>query len=225
MRQICRYFLGLLLTASVAGCAVMSAADVAVLVMTLPVPVQTGTVKLSGYSLKPASSEDATELILEAIPPDEGNVHFTGRVEWTGLRRLKQPVGALNQSMGAITDSNILFLWWNKAIERYEILIRLPFTEIYSIELWTPGFGTAIRFCHEMDEIPVGGEVLKIDRQSTLRIMKPGVFIDAEKTREVFVLLDTQLGKKTESPGLPDPCDESPASNEEHPGFGESDSM
>jgi len=119
--------------------------------------------------------------------------------------------------MGAITDFNMLVLWWSESNEQYEVLIRLPFTDIYSIELWTPGFGTAIRFCLARDEIPAGDKILDIDRKSTLRIMKPGVFIDAEKTEEVFVLLDTQFIRKTASQGQPNPCDEVPAPGEVSP--------
>jgi hypothetical protein len=224
MHQIYRCFLSLLLTTQLVGCAVISAAEVAVLVLSLPVPAKTGMVKLAGYSLGPVSSQEATDLLMEAIPPDEGTVYFTGRVEWTGLSRLKQSVGELYQSMGAITDFNILLLWWSESNERYEVLIRLPFAEIYSIELWTPGFGTAIRFCLETDEIPVGDEVLGIERRSTLRVMKRGVFIDAEKTEEIFKLLDSKLKTKTKSQGQPNPCDEVPVSGEEWPkGFGNCD--
>ena len=208
-----------MLTTPLAGCAVMSAAEVAVLILSVPGPAETGTVKLSGYSLGPVSSQEVTDLLLEAIPPDEGNVHFTGQIEWTGLSRLKQSFGELYQSMSAITDFNILFLWWSEANERYEVLMRLPFAEIYSIELWTPGFGTNIRFCLEKDEIPVGDEILGIDRRTTFRVMKPGVFTDAEKTEEIFKLLDSKVIKKTESQGQPNPCDAEEAST----GFGQCD--
>lgn len=206
MHQICRFSVALLLTTSLAGCAVMSAGQVALLVLSLPGPAKSGTVKLSGYSLGPVSSQEVTDLLLEAISPDEGTVHFTGQIEWTGLSRLKQSFGESYQSMSAITDFNILFLWWSEASERYDVLMRLPFAEIYSIELWTPGFGTAIRFCLEKDEIPIGDEILGIDRRTTFRVMKPGVLIDAEKTKEVFKLLDSKVTKKTESQDQPSPC-------------------
>jgi hypothetical protein len=224
MHQIYRFFLGLLLTASLAGCALISAADMVFLALALPGPVQEGTVELPGYSLGPMSSEARDELLLAAIPPDEGIVQFTGRVDWTGLSRLKQPMDELNQSVGAITDFSILFLWWSKANERYEVLIRLPFTEIHSIELWTPGLGTSIRICLEMDRIPIADDVLGIDRNSTLRVLKSGVFTDAEKTEALFHLLDPRLPGPADLNEQPDLCDEAPAPGEQSPiGFGSCD--
>ena len=224
MRRVYRCFLGLLLTAPLASCAFISAADVAVLALSLPAPAQEGTVKLSGYSLGPVSPKETTELLFEAIPPDEGIVHFTGRVEWTGLMRLKQSFSKQYQSMVAVTDTNILFLWWSEANERFEVLIRLPLAEIYSIELWTPGFDTNIRFCLEKDEIPVGDKVLGLERRSTLRVMKPGVFIDAEKTEELFNLLDSKHIGTTQPNVQPNPCEEVPAPSEETSyGFGQCD--
>jgi hypothetical protein len=225
MYQFCRCFLGLLLTISMVGCGLISVADVAILALSAPVSIQKKSVKLSGYSLRSVPSEQETELLTEAIPPEDGKIHFTGRVEWTGLSSLKQSVLTVNQSVAAITDFNILFLWWSEASERYEVLIRLPFTEVYSIELWTPGFGTNIRFCHEKDEIPLGDQVLLIDRKTTLRVLTPGGgFVDAEKTREIFTLLDTQFIGESESQGQRNLCDEVPVSGEELPkGFGSCD--
>ena len=71
MRRICRYFLGLLLTTSLVSCAFISAAEVAVLALSLPAPAPEGMVELSGYSLGPVSPEETTELLFAAIPPDE----------------------------------------------------------------------------------------------------------------------------------------------------------
>lgn len=219
-----RCFLGLLLTIPLVSCAFISAADVAVLVLSSPVPTPGGTVELPGYSLGPVSSEETTELLLGAIPPDEGIFHFTGRVEWTGLSRLKQSFGEQYQSIIAVSDFNILFLWWSEANERFEVLIRLPFTEIYSIELWTPGFGTSIRLCLKMDEIPISDKVLGIDRKTTLRVWKPGAFMDAEKTEELFILLDSKLKGTTESHDQLDPCEEVPAASDEtQTGLGQCD--
>ena len=202
----------------------MSASDLAVLVLAMPGPVQTERVDLSGYSLGPVPSEEVTESILEAIPSEEGNVHFIGRIEWSGLSSVKQSVLTGSQSMAAITDLSIMFLWWSEVSERYEVLIRLAFTDIYSIQLWTPGFGTNIRFCHETDEIPLGDQFLTIERKTTLRVLKTSGFVDAEKTREVFLLLDNQLITRSESPSLQGPCDGAAVSGGESPrGFGNCD--
>lgn len=215
----------LLLTFLLSGCSVISMVDVAVLTLAAPVPGSKKTTNLpEGFSLKPSSPEDPTNLLLAAIPPELGNVYFAGRVEWTGLSSLKQSVLAVNQSMGAITDLSILFLWWSESHERYEVLIRLPFDDIYSVELWTPGFGTNIRFCHEKGEIPFAEGALSIDPKTTLRILKPSGFVDADRTREVFSLLEQQFAEKTKSQGLQNPCDREVFSDEDTPtGFGNCD--
>ena len=224
MTRIIRAFLGLLLTTPMVGCAVFSVADVAVLALGAPWPNQNRSVKLSGYSLEPNSEQNATELLLAAIPSDEGNVYFTGRVEWTGLSTIRQSVLTVSQSMVAITDFNFLFLWWSEAHERYEVLIRLPITDIYSVELWTPGFATNIRLCHENDEITLGDELLIIDRNTTLRVLKSSGFIDADKTKELFLLLDSQLIAKPQPQDISGPCDEVSVPSEEAPlGFGNCD--
>jgi hypothetical protein len=217
MTRFIRAFLGLLLTTPLLGCALFSVADVAVLALGAPWPDQKRSVKLSGYSLKPNSEQNAAELLLAAVPPEEGNVYFTGRVEWTGLSTIKQSVLSVDQSMAAITDFNILFLWWSEAHERYEVLIRLPIKDIYSVELWTPGLATNIRLCYEKDEITLGDEALTIDRKTTLRVVKPSGFIDADKTKEVFSLLDSQLFAKPQPQDLPGPCDEVSVNSEELP--------
>jgi len=220
------HFVGLLLTFLLNGCGLVSVMDVAVLALSAPVPGSKKTANLpEGFSLKPSLPEDSTDLLLAAIPPEQGNVYFTGRVEWTGLSNLKQSVLAVNQSMSAITDFNILFLWWSEVHERYEVLIRLPFEDIYSVELWTPGFGTNIRFCHEEDEIQFADQSLPIDQKTVLRILKPnGWFIDAERTREVFTLLEGRIAKNTESQDLPSPCDQVVLLDEKAPkGFGNCD--
>jgi hypothetical protein len=104
------------------------------------------------------------------------------------------------------------------------VLIRLPITDIYSVELWTPGFATNIRLCHENDEITLGDELLIIDRNTTLRVLKSSGFIDADKTKELFLLLDSQLIAKPQPQDISGPCDEVSVPSEEAPlGFGNCD--
>jgi hypothetical protein len=123
--------------------------------------------------------------------------------------------------MIAITDLNFLFLWWSEAHGRYDVLIRLPITNIYSIEIRrTHG----IRLCHEKDEITFRDEALSIDRKTTLKVLKSSAFVDADKTKELFLLLDSQLFVKPQPQDIPGPCDEvSVPSEEARPGFGNCD--
>jgi len=67
---------------------------------------------------------------------------------------------------------------------------RLHYTETDKAVMWTLGFATNVRLCHEQDEVPVGDEVLAIDRKTTLRILSSGGFVDADETRAVYSLFD-----------------------------------
>lgn len=212
-----RSFLGLLLSIPLVGCGLVSVVDVAVLALGAPGVKPEQSVKLSGYSLSPGSEQNATELLLAAVPPEEGSVHFTGRVEWTGLSNMKQSVLSVNQSMSAITDFSFLFLWWSETNERYEVLIRLPFADIYSVELWTPGFATNIRICFEKDEIAFGDEAFAVDRKTTLRVLKSSGFIDEEKTRKAYTLLEKLLVAEQKPEKTQDPCNERSVPAEETP--------
>jgi hypothetical protein len=78
----------------------------------------------------------------------------------TGLSNIQQSVLTVNQSMSAITDSNIHFPWRSEANERFEVLLRLPFADIYSVELWNPGFARNTRICERKDEITLRDQAL-----------------------------------------------------------------
>jgi len=197
--------------------------DTAFLILSLPGPDGTGKVDLSGYSLGPISSDGAQELILSAVPAIEGEVYFTGRAQWTGLENVKQPRGHLIQSIVAITDFQILFIWWRESDERYKILIRLPYSDINSVGLNTAGLGAVIWFCHEDDVVLIGDKVISIDRKTRFNFLKSGIFGDTEKTKEAFLLLDKRVIPKEGLEHLPSPCEDVVVPGTEHHGFGEDD--
>ena len=178
---------------------------------------------MSGYSLGPISSDGAQELILSAVPAIEGEVYFNGRAQWTGLENVKQPSGHLIQSIVAITDFQILFIWWRESDERYKILIRLPYSDINSVGLNTGGLGAVIWFCHEDDVVLIGDKVISIDRKTRFNFLKSGIFGDTEKTKEAFLLLDKRVMPKEGLEHLPSPCEDVVVPGTEHHGFGEDD--
>jgi len=223
MRQFRWFCLSVLLIGPLAGCFPFSAMDAAFLILSLPVPDETGKVDMSGYSLGPISSDGAQELILSAVPAIEGEVYFTGRAQWTGLENVKQPSGHLIQSIVAITDFQILFIWWRESDERYKILIRLPYSDINSVGLNTGGLGAVIWFCHEDDVVLIGDKVISIDRKTRFNFLKSGIFGDTEKTKEAFLLLDKRVMPKEGLEHLPSPCEDVVVPGTEHHGFGEDD--
>ena len=205
-----------ILVLSLTGC---GAATVAMLVLSLPLGgiAHERLVEIPGYSLGPVSSDEFPALLHNAIPASAGVVYFTGRAQWTGLENVNQPSNSVVQSVAAITDFQVLFLWWSEQDERYEILIRLPYSEIYSLDLKTPGIGALIRVCHEDKEIMIGDQKLSIDQETNFNFLKSGFTGDAEKTKKAFVFLDKKIITKEV---LPSPCEEELKSDTEHPGFG-----
>ena len=156
-----------------------------------------------------------------AIPASKGDVYFTGRAQWTGLENVNQPSGKLIQSIVAITDFQMLFLWWREQDERYEILILLPYSEIYSVDLKTPGFGALIKFCHKDDEIRIGDQNITIDQETNFNFLKPSIFGDAEKTKKAYVFLDKKITPKESLKHLPSPCEDDLESDTKNQGFTE----
>ena len=212
MRKFRWFCLSALLIGPLSGCFPLSAMDVLIstapLILSLPAPGATEKVDLSGYSLGPISSDEAQELILSAVPAIEGEVYFTGRAEWSGLKDIKQPTSQLNQSIVAITDFQILFIWWRESDERYKILIRLPYSDIYSVNL-NSFIGAMVWFCHESNEVLIDDQVIFIDRKTNFNFTKKsGLFGDAEKTKEAFQLLNKKVMPKEGSEHLPSPCEE-----------------
>jgi len=197
--------------------------DAAFIVLSLPMPNDAGKIDLPGYSLGPVSSDGVQELVLNAIPASDGNVYFTGRGQWTGLENVNQPSSRMIQSIVGISDSQILFLWWREPDGPYETLIRLPYSEIYSVDLSTFGLGAVIKFCHEDNEILIGDQIISIDHETRFNFLKSGFFGDAEKTKEAFVFLENKIILKEGLEHLPSPCEDVVESDAEDQGFGEDD--
>lgn len=219
MRCLRHYCLSVLLLLPLAGCWAVSAWQVAFTVMSLPAPDQEGKVKLEGYSIGPTDEEGFDQLVANAIPPPEGIPEMIGRAQWSGLYNVRQRKHI--QSVAAITDQQILFLWWHEVRERYEILIRVPWSEFHSIERDDSGVGTVLRFCLRNSDVPVGDQTIAIQHSTWFNYLKSGAFVDREKTRRAFEILNRHV---TPDPGqLPDPCQESPESDPEAAGFGEDD--
>lgn len=194
--------------------------DVALVVLSAPVPGPKNTAELpEGYTLAPLLPEHSTNLLLEAIPNNEGTIHYTGRVTWTGLKHLDSLKQPKLRSTIAITDFHLLFFWWNEQSERYEALIRLPYTEVYLEGLQDFGPLTSIKLCHEKPELMFDDQELTIDRETQLGVLNSANIRDKEKTKEVFTLLESLINQDEELGKPLSPCDEEidPA------GFGESE--
>jgi hypothetical protein len=189
--------------------------------MSLPAHYGYVNVDLDGYVIGPTSSDEFQALLLNAIPPVEGNSLIHGRAQWTGLKNVKQH--KVYQSVTVFTDFQMLFLWWHELREKYEILIRLPYSDVHSIEFKTPGFGAFVEICHNHTDIEIGDQVISIDRITQFNFLSPGVFIDKEKTEKAFEYLNQKIVPAADSEQSPNPCESELEDGSETAGFGEDD--
>ncbi len=204
-----------------AGCFPLSAVDVGLLVLSMPAGTGSGSVSLKGYTLGPVSSPEFPDLLRQAIPAGEGEVYITGRAQWTGLMKVRQPGFYAWQTVAATTDSALLFLWWHKDEERYKIMLRLPYADIESVTLEGTGRRTEIRLCHGVEEYAVGDQTLDINRLTRLQFMTAGGSWDFEMTESAFEILNEKIIHKEGLGSTPDACEEAEKSDAENIGFGQ----
>ena len=216
--------LKVILLSLLTGCFPFSVMDAGLLILSLPAGAGTGKVDLEGYTIGTVSSDEFPELFQNAIPASEGEVYLFGRAQWTGLKNIKQPGTSYLQTVAAITNADILYLWWYEEDEHYEILMRLPYAGIQSVTLEKFGLGATIKLCHEVEELLIGGQQYSIDQLTRLDFSSPnGFFIDREKTEKAFELLDDKIKPKEGLNHTPNPCEGDPESTIENQGFGEDD--
>jgi len=220
MHKYRHFFLGALLLVPLAGCVLFSAMDAVFLISALPAPVGESKVDLDGYVIGPTSSDEFQALLSNAIPAVEGKSLINGRAEWTALTNVKQPAHSVYQSVTVLTDFQMLFLWWHESREKYEILIRLPYSDVHSIEFKTPGLGTFIEICHKHTEIPIGDQTISIDRITRFSFLK-SIIVDREKTEQAFAILGQKIIPSVEMEQSPNPCEGDPESDSEIIGFGQ----
>jgi hypothetical protein len=154
-------------------------------------------VKMPDYSLGPVSSVEFPDLLNDAIPVNEGEVHVFGKVHWTGFRdnRNYPAVPRYIRAVAAITDTDILLLQWYEPEKRYEVVKRLPFTEI----LYVSKLGSAAIYLYFADrELSLGGTNYVIfgdtPFKTFLQFTKPSGFsVDQEKTEAAFLILKENI--------------------------------
>ena len=221
MHKYHHFLLSVLLLAPLAGCYLFSAMDAVLLISALPAPDGERKVDLDGYVIGPTSSDEFQALLSNAIPAVEGKSLINGPAEWTGLTNVKQHAHSVYQSVTVLTDFQMLFLWWHESREKYEILIRLPYSDVHSIELKTPGLGTFIEICHKHTEIPIGDQTILINRITRFSFLKSRMFVSREKTEQAFAILGQKIIPSDELEQSPNPCGGDPESDSEIIGFGQ----
>lgn len=193
VNKYCHTCLSLLLLATLSGCFPFGVVETILVASSIPLTFdkEEGTVDLDGYSIGPVLSDEFPEFVSSAFPSVESAPFAEGWAQWTGLRDVKQ--NHVNQSVVVFTDSEIDFLWWHETRNRYERLIRLPYSDFYSVTLKRSGPGAVISFCHKNTEIPIGDKAIIIDRNTLFGFKKSDAAGDWQKTEQVFLALDQKV--------------------------------
>jgi len=215
-------FLKVALLVSLTGCFPFSAMDVGFLVLSLPAGAGTGETDLTGYTIGPVSSEDFSDLLLNAIPASEGEVNLFGRVQWTGLTHIRQSRSSLLQTVAAFTNTDILSLWWYEEDQQYRILMRLPYSEIQSVSFEQYGFGATIKLCHEVGELLLEDQKYSIGQATRLNFLNQnGMLGDTIKTEAAFEFLEDKIKPQEGLNNTPKPCEGGQEPTIENQGFSE----
>lgn len=210
-------YLSVLLLAVLTGCFPFTAVETIFIIASIPLPLakEDGKVDLAGYSIGPASTGEFREFVSSSFPAVEGTAFIEGWAQWTGLKDVKQR--SANQSVAVFTDTAVNFLWWHETRERYEILIRLPYSDFHSVGLERSGPGAVIAFCHRNTEILIGDKEVIIDRETLFGFKKSDAVGDWEKTEQAFVSLN-QIIQPSQEVQLHEECESNLASSEKNAG-------
>jgi len=157
-----------------------------------PVPLSGATnLDLPDYSLGPVSSPEFPDLIRNAIPPDEGEVHLSGKVELA--LQLDNQLYILG-AVAALGDTGIVLLRWYDPEGQYKISARLPYADILSLSMNTMGFGRVVYFCLATPVFAWGDQPYAIDRRASMSFIKPsGMFQDVERTETAIAFLQQKI--------------------------------
>ena len=153
-------------------------------------------VKIPDYSLGPVSSDEFPDLLHDAIPASEGEVHVFGRAEWSGFHDSRKfpVVSYIFVPVAAITDTDILLLKWYEPEKRYKIVKRLPYSEILSVSK----VRRAIFLYFEDKEFSLGDKNYIIFGNTTFKTLftfssPSGFSMDQEKNEAAFFTLNDNI--------------------------------
>jgi hypothetical protein len=149
------------------------------------------TLDLPDYSRGPVSSEQFPDLVRKAIPPGEGTMHVFGSAELI-LREGNR--GVIVSAVASLSDTAILVLMWHEPDEQYEMVARVPYSDILSVSTNSWGLGRTIYLCLATSQLVLGDETHEIDQQASLSFIKDsGVFQDVEKSETGLLLLQEKI--------------------------------
>jgi len=167
------------------------------------------TFDLPDYSRGPVSSEQFPDLVRKAIPPGEGTVHVFGKAE---LILREDNLSLIVSAVASLSDTAILVLMWYEPDEQYELVARVPYSDITAVSTNSWGLGRMIYLCLATRQLVLGDETHDIEQQVSLSFIKDsGVFQDVEKSEAGLLLLQEKITPIDDACDNPfEPIDDAP---------------
>jgi hypothetical protein len=146
---------------------------------------------LPDYSLGPVSSDQFPGLVKTAIPADRGEAILFGRVDMA-FRADNHVIDF--SAVAVLSETDILLLKWHETEDRYDILARLEYSEIQSVEMTTWGVGRHIWLCLAKTEFVLAGQRHAVQPLVSMVFIKPsGLLQDGDRSETAFALLHEKI--------------------------------
>lgn len=155
--------------------------------------------EMPDYSLGPASSENFSALVQNAIPYPASEIHVVGNATWSGFSGSPGFAATSPYFSGviALTDTDILLLLWNENEDQYEIVKTVSYSELTIIP------SKSFRLYFKKPEFSFGERIYTADLATYLRYMKTGNWSTHDKSKNEDALL--VLERKVETRVLDKP--------------------
>jgi hypothetical protein len=151
-------------------------------------------------AIGPTSSPEFPAFVAKAVPKEDGEVRFYGQGQYfPGLRGFTDVRSSLlgGQYQGipgvvVITDTALLFEQWDSNTEKFDVVKRLPFSEVTAVTLDSYGLNRRL----VLRKKDLSFETFNFTRAA-------GNSVDGDKVEQAFQLLDARFNKKTANQSPP----------------------
>jgi hypothetical protein len=138
-------------------------------------------------AIGPVKAPNFLTLVANAVPPDDGNVRIAGKAEMLpdtkGYSRIRSYTfhNPFLRGVLVITDKAILFQQWDKKTGTYDIVKRIPISDIRTV--------TQDSYRNKGNRLVIQKSDYSYDSFDFVN----SVMIDAEMNEQAFILLNTLI--------------------------------
>jgi hypothetical protein len=160
----------------------------------VPTPQKMG---IPDYSIGPISSDEFPGLVSDAIPSNEGEIHVFGKASWHGFYDGSKTLHFTEPyfyGVAALTDETIFMLMWDERERRYEIIERVPYSNIKFQPRGKRWSAASITILMDESAITVGEQSYTSFKKTYLSFVLPsGIRVDREKNTQANLLFEEKV--------------------------------